>query len=250
MRQLRILCLMILLFPLLGLPRPAVSEPVFSPGEKKAIEEIIAEYLRSNPEIIAEAIRILRRKQVAEEESRRRQAVVRNRQKLEHDPGSPVAGNPNGDVTIVEFFDYRCPYCKAVAPAIRRLVEEDGKIRLVYKEWPILGPESEYASRAALAAARQGKYLAFHEKVIGQKQVTEESVQQAARELGLDLQRLRRDMYGPEVEKQLQDTARLADELGISGTPAFVIGDHLIPGMASSATLRALIERARRKGAS
>jgi len=240
-----------LLLAMLAVPAGIVGagEPVFDAREEQAIRDILANYLRQNPEIIVEAIQILRQRQARAESDQRRQAILRLRDRLERDPGSPVGGNPEGDVTIVEFFDYRCPYCKRVAATVRELLERDGNIRLVYKEWPILGADSEFAARAALAAHRQGKYPEFHEKVMGEKRVDEASVLAAARALGLDIPRLRADMRSPETEAQLAANMELASRLGITGTPAFVIGEELIPGMADRATLEQLVARAR-EGAS
>ncbi len=247
MRRLALL-LGLLLATLAAAPAEA-GEPAFDAHEEQAIRDIVADYLRRNPEIIVEAIQILRQRQLRAEDDQRRRTIARLRERLERDPNSPVGGNPEGDVTIVEFFDYRCPYCKRVAPTVRELLERDGNIRLVYKEWPILGPDSEFAARAALAAREQGKYLEFHDRIMAQRRVDEESVLAAARELGLDIERLRADMRAPETEAHLAETMELAEQLGITGTPAFVIGEELIPGMADLATLEQLVARAR-EGAS
>lgn len=248
MRRLALL-LALLLATFAGRLPAAAGEPVFEAREEQAIRDIVADYLRQNPEIILEAVRILRERQARAESAEVRRTIRQLRDRLERDPNSPVGGNPDGDVTIVEFFDYRCPYCKRVAPTVRELLERDGNIRMVYKEWPILGPDSEFAARAALAARKQGRYLELHERLMGSKRVDEESVMAAARELGLDLERLRADMRAPETEAHLAATMELANRLGITGTPAFVVGEELIPGMASRATLEKLVARAR-EGAS
>ncbi|HFA59675.1 MAG TPA: DsbA family protein [Rhodospirillales bacterium] len=248
MRRLALL-LALLLATFVGRLPAAAGEPVFDAREEQAIRDIVADYLRQNPEIILEAVRILRERQARAESAEVRRTIRQLRDRLERDPNSPVGGNPDGDVTIVEFFDYRCPYCKRVAPTVRELLERDGNIRMVYKEWPILGPDSEFAARAALAARKQGRYLELHERLMGSKRVDEESVMAAARELGLDLERLRADMRAPETEAHLAATMELANRLGITGTPAFVVGEELIPGMASRATLEKLVARAR-EGAS
>ncbi len=146
---------------------------------------------------------------------------------------------------MVEFFDYRCPYCKKVADDVDKLVEADDRLKVVYKEWPILGPESVVAARAALAARKQNAYLPLHRKVMAMREVTEASVMTAAEELGLDLDQLRADMNTPEVEDHLKETMRLSRELGIDGTPAFVIGDELVPGAVSLDQLQALVAKAR-----
>ena len=205
-------------------------EAVFDEREKEAIESIVTEYLLDNPEIIMRVLLVLQEREQAAKQAQEMTALSAHRDALERDPNSPTAGNPDADVTIVEFFDYRCPYCKRVGPLVRRLREEDDHVRIVYKEWPILGPESLFAARAALSAHAQGKYLEFHEKVMGQRQVTEASVLEAANEIGLDMERFRGDMDSPKVRDQIRQTMELARSLGLSGTPAFVIGNRLIRG--------------------
>lgn len=224
----------------------ASSHSAFDARETAEIEKIIEEYLQAHPEIVLEAIRKLQQRQrLAEAEQSRRQIALRS-QSLHHDPDSPVGGNPEGDVTIVEFFDYRCPYCKAVVPQIAELLEEDAEIRFVYKEWPILGEESVFAARVALAARNQGKYLEIHDRLMTMSsQLDEERVLGAARYLGLDLEKLRVDMEAEEIMDALGRNAELAAALGITGTPAFVIGDVLVPGAVSLSELRDLVEESR-----
>jgi protein-disulfide isomerase len=217
----------------------------FDDVEREAIEGIIADYILENPEIIYRAIQVLQERQQAAQAKAARLALETNREALERDPNSPVGGNPDGDVTVVEFFDYRCPYCKRVAPDVERLTAEDDDVRLVYKEWPILGPESVFAARAALAAREQGRYQDFHDRVMGLREVTEASVTAVAEDLDLDLERLREDMAAPEVQAHLDETARLARELGITGTPAFVIGDEVVPGAAGYDALSGMVGAAR-----
>lgn len=217
----------------------------FDGAEREAIEGIIADYILENPEIIYRALQVLQERQQAAQAEQARLALETHRDALERDPNSPVGGNPEGDVTVVEFFDYRCPYCKRVAPDVERLTTEDDEVRLVYKEWPILGPESVFAARAALAAREQGRYLDLHDRLMGLREVTEKSVMAVARDLGLDLERLREDMAAPEIDAHLQATARLAEALGITGTPAFVIGDEIVPGAANYGALSGMVEAAR-----
>jgi protein-disulfide isomerase len=224
---------------------------VFDAEQTRAIERITREYILKNPEILIEAGKILEARRKVAEQERKRTALAANRDDLENDPGSPVGGHPEGSVTIVEFFDYRCPYCKAVAPRLARLLEQDRDIRFVYKEWPILGPASEYAANVALAAWKQdqSKYEAFHTALMTVKgQLTEDTVLQTARELGLDVDRLRSDMRSPEIVAIIDRNMALARSLGITGTPTFVIGDTLVPGAASLAQLKALVEQARQGG--
>mgnify|MGYP001825410141 CR=1 FL=1 len=218
---------------------------IFDERETKAIESVVTDYLIENPEIIMRALQVLQEREQEAEAEQARLAMAAYRDQMENDPASPVGGNPQGDVTIVEFFDYRCTYCKAVAPDVAKLLESDGNIRMVYKEWPILGPESEFASRAALAAHMQDKYFEFHDVVMSQKQVNEASVISAAEELGIDIGRLRADMDAPEVKEQISATMSLANAIGINGTPAFAIGDQLARGAISLSQMRELVDQAR-----
>lgn len=162
------------------------------------------------------------------------------------DPTSPVGWNDDGDITIVEFFDYQCPYCKAVVPTLAQLKKEDEGIRYVYKEWPILGPVSEVAARAALAAEQQGRYEPFHEALMSLPgKFKEADIMKVAESVGLDVARLRRDMIAPEIQEALARTRALATALGITGTPAFIIGDNIVPGAVDINRLKALIKQAR-----
>ena len=159
---------------------------------------------------------------------------------------SPVSGNPKGDVTLVEFFDYQCGYCKQSLKPVRDLLETDRQLRVVWKEFPILGPVSRFAARVAMASKKQGRYLEFHGAVMGSRgKLTEDRVMAIAGSVGLDIQRLRRDMEDPAIENYLDETIRLARVLGIRGTPAFVIGDTLVPGVVGGARLKEFIAKAR-----
>ena len=164
------------------------------------------------------------------------------------DPDTPVLGNPKGDVALVEFFDYRCPYCKQVEPSLEALLGEDRQLRLVLKEFPVLGPESVTAARAALAARKQGKYDALHRALMALKgQIDETTVLNSAAAVGLDVGQLKRDMAAPEIDAQLQKNSKLADALDIHGTPGFVVGDEIVPGAIGLNELKQLIEAARHK---
>lgn len=172
--------------------------------------------------------------------------IAARRDEIYNDPEAPVGGNPQGDVTIVEFFDYNCPYCRQVASVLDELVQTDPNIRLVYKEFPILGPNSTFAARAALAARKQGKYLEFHSALMmGRRVADEAAVLEFARIAGLDIDRLKADMEDPAIGAILERNLSLADALHISGTPAFVIADEIYPGAAELADFQRLIAAAR-----
>jgi len=213
--------------------------------DRKVMEEMIRDYLLKNPEVIEEAIGVLRAKRQEEERKRAEAAIVRNGEVLRSHPLSPVSGNAEGDVTVVEFFDYRCGYCKRALPAMTALLEEDPNVRVVWKEFPILGPVSDFAARAAMAADRQGKYYRFHLALMQEPELTEGKVLEIAGEVGIDTERLRRGMEDPTIRAYLDETRALAQEIGISGTPAFVIGGTLVPGVVDAARMKELVAAVR-----
>jgi protein-disulfide isomerase len=222
---------------------PMASQPAAQLDE---FEQRVRDYLLNNPEVLLEAMEVLQERQRVAEAEIVQKAIVARRDEILNDPTAPVGGNEAGDVTLVEFFDYNCPYCRRVAPTVARLEKADPGLRVVYKEFPILGPGSDFAARAALASQRQGKYFAFHNALMqADGNVTEETVIEIAREVGLDTERLGADMQDPAIDAAIARNRQLASALGINGTPAFVIGDHIVPGAVDLATLQGLVVRAR-----
>jgi protein-disulfide isomerase len=235
-----------LTFGLLLAVAPARAAEDLTARQKQQVEELLRELLIKNPEILVEALEEYQRRQKADGRARARQALVDNREQIFNDPASPVGGNPNGDVTLVEFFDYQCGYCKAVVERVAGTVAKDKNIRWVFKEFPILGPVSVYASRAALAAHRQDKYQELHLAMMRSRgKLTEKKVLRFAAEAGLDVARLEADMKTPEIATLIARNMDLAEALNIRGTPAFVIGDVVVPGAIDAATLNRLIAAAR-----
>ena len=217
--------------------------------DRDAVRKIVKEYLLEHPEIIEDAIRVLQARRESQERDRVQASLRQHGEALRAHPMSPVSGNPNGDVTLVEFFDYQCGFCKRSLKPVMDLLETDKRLRIVWKEFPILGPVSRFAARAAMASVKQGLYLEFHVAVMGSRgRLTEQRVMDIAGDVGLDVQRLRRDMEDPDIEGYLDETIRLARTLGINGTPAFVIGDTLVPGAVGHARLKELIGKARSGG--
>lgn len=203
-------------------------------------------YLLDNPEVIIEAVQGLEARRAAAEQTEAQAVIATRADEIFQDPASPVGGNPEGDVTMVEFFDYNCPYCRRVAPVMMDVEAADPELRIVYKEFPILGPGSDFAARAALAAHRQERYIAFHQalmRIAGK--VDEDAVLATAAELGLDVDRLKSDMEDPEIQAAIDRNLALAVALRINGTPGFVIGDEILRGAADFETLQGFIERAR-----
>src|SRR3989440_8812064 len=230
------------------LPQHPASAADFTPEQRKAIESIIREYLTKNPEVMLDALEAAKDKLSKEAHDKAGANLVARRQELFEDPASPIAGNPKGDVSVVEFFDYRCPYCKQVEPSLEALLGEDRQLRLVYKEFPVLGPESVTASKAALAARKQGKYDAFHRAMMTLKgQINDTAVYKTAESVGVDVDRLKRDMAAPEIARALKANTELADALDIRGTPGFIVGNEIVPGAIDLASLKQLIATARKK---
>lgn len=225
------------------------AETPFDAKQVEAIQEILADYIRTNPEIILEALRTLEERQRAETEERRKVALAGLGDHLAENPLTPVAGNPKGDVTIVEFFDYNCGFCRTVVDRLLTVAEEDGNVRLIFVEFPILHETSTFAARAALAATRQGKYMEFHTALMKSRgRLATEDIERIAGEVGLDWTRLQKDMADPAIQQTLQQNREIAQSLDVRGTPAFIIGQEFVPGAIEAETLRDLIVRARKAG--
>jgi protein-disulfide isomerase len=231
-------------------PRLSMAqEGAAAAAELEPFEQRVRDYLLSHPEVIMEALQVLQERQRVAEAEELRQAIARRSDELLHDPAAPVGGNPSGDVTLVEFFDYNCPYCRQVAPTVTELVGADPDLRVVYKEFPILGPGSTFAARAALAARQQERYEPFHEAMMeAEGALDERRVLEIARAVGIDLARLRQDMADPAIEQAIARNLELAAALGITGTPSFVIGEQIVPGAVDRRTLEGLIAQLRRRG--
>jgi protein-disulfide isomerase len=221
-----------------------------SPAQRQAVEDAVGDYLRKHPEIVVEAINILRQREQVSEAAQTRNVIAARGPELFNDSSTPVGGNPDGDVTLVEFFDYRCGYCKRVFPTVKKLIEDDGNIRFVYKEFPILGPASVYAARAALASREQGKYQEFHDALMTAKgALTEDKVLRIAESADLDRAALLEAMSRNEAEydRVFAKNRELAQALKINGTPAFVAGDTVVRGAADYNSMKTVIAQARSK---
>jgi protein-disulfide isomerase len=209
----------------------ALGGAAFSDGQRKAIEAIIKDYLLANPEVMLEVNNVLEAKMDKIQSERMAVAVKENADDLFRPATSPIAGNAKGDVTMIEFFDYNCGYCKKAFSDVAQAIEKDKQIKVVLKEFPILSKGSEEASRVALAAKMQGKYWEFHRAMLeSQGQANEAAALRVAEKLGLDMVRIKKDMASPEVKKEIDDTRKLATKMGIQGTPHFIVGDRIIPG--------------------
>ena len=207
------------------------------------MEHAIDRYLNAHPEVIARALNTLEVKRQTEERDRIKTAMANQQQELLHDPSSPVSGNPTGAVTVVEFFDYQCGYCKQVAGAVTQLQRDISDVRIVYKDFPILGEASELAARAALASRVQGRHQAFHEALLTtMTDLTQDEILRIAQQTGLDTKKLLADMGNPEWTAIIARNRNLASALGIAGTPAFVVGAEVHRGALDLNTLKALVK--------
>ena len=229
-------------------PGAAASAPTVATHDLPvdAIRQIVRDYLLEHPELLVEVQQALRVKQEAEQEEQTRQAIERLHDKIFADPEAPVAGNPAGAIALVEFFDYRCGYCRRVKPTLETLLAENDDVRIVFKEFPILGPESTLAARAALASRAQGLYEPFHWALMGADGPFDlDHILTVARSVGLDDERLVLDMEDPALDALIEQNAVLASNLGVRGTPAFVIGDRMIRGALPLERFRIAIADAR-----
>ncbi len=249
MKLIRRLPLVALLGLTLAAGSPLAQADTFDEGARDEIREIVREYLLENPDVVLEALREMERRAAAQQEEERQQAMAALRSQIFADPMTPVSGNPDGDVTVVEFFDYQCGFCKRMLPAMMSVLENDPNVRVVWKELPILGEVSRFAAEAAMAAAKQDKYLEFHTAVMGHRgRLSEEAVLQRAQSVGIDIDQLAIDMKSDEIKAHLDANLELARSLNIGGTPAMIIGDKLVPGAISNEQIVALIEEVRAGG--
>lgn len=211
----------------------------------EAIEDIVRDYLIENPDVVYEALQELRRRQEEAQQQQQLSYLSDMRQEMEQGAFTGIGGNPDGDVTLVEFFDYRCSFCRRMIPALKQLLEDDGNIRLVFKELPVLGPDSVRAAKASMASQFQNRYEDYHFALMNAQDLSEDNLVAMAENLGMDGDQLRIDMEDPAIDAAINANYALARGLGIEGTPAFVIGDELAPGAVPMTELVQLVENAR-----
>lgn len=230
-----------------GIASAADAKSTFSAAQKDEIRQMVREYLIEHPEVLNEAIDAMQAKETKAKDTKRNTVVAARKQEIFNPGEATIIGNAKGDVTVVEFFDYNCGYCKSMFQAIMETLKDDPKVRLVLKELPILGPSSVTASRAALAARKQGKYREMHLALLSHKgALSDESIMGAAKGAGLDVKKLEADMKDPEIQAIIAKNRNLADELGIDGTPALFIGGEFVPGAIQKDHLMELIADARK----
>ncbi len=245
-------CFLVAFFASANLPKTTQAQtinaiennPSLSAQQRKQVKEIIREYLQKNPKDIIQSIQTMREKQKNKAKNLSQKNIDIYKQQIISDPTSPIAGNPKGDVTIVEFFDYSCGYCKKIFPNLKRLILEDKNIRFVFKELPILSPQSELAARAALAAWRQDKkkYMVIHSEFMNLRgRFSEARILRIAKSNGLDIIQLKKDMRSSSMNDTIAQNRQLAQKLNITGTPGFIIGNNIIPGAVELETLKKII---------
>lgn len=228
-------------------PMRAGSASADLPADRTALGKSIREYLLANPEVLVEAMQELERKQDSQRDAVAQKGVKENQNELYSDADSPVGGNPNGDVVMVEFNDYQCPYCKRAHQVVKSVTGADGKVKIIYKDLPILGEASRIAALAALAAIKQGKHLALHNALMEfTGKLDRDKILEIASSVGLDRAQLEKDMEDPKLKQIIERNMMLASALGIRGTPAFVVGKQFVPGAIDAATLKQLIADARK----
>lgn len=235
-----------------ALPAAALAQaPSFSEAQRDEIRRIIKDYLVSHPEVLQEVVGELEKRQARADAERSKAAVAQHRDELFQSPRQVTLGNPQGDVTLVEFFDYNCGYCKRALGDMMELLKTDPNLKIVLKEFPVLGPGSLEAAQVAVAMRMQDKsgkkYLDFHQKLLsGRGQVDKARALAAAKEAGADMARLEKDLTNPEVRATLDESMKLAEALGINGTPSYVIGDTMVPGAVGLKTLQEQVQNARK----
>ena len=229
-------------------PALAQEQSSFEPEKVDAIEEIVRQYLLEHPEVVIDAIREYQERERIAQEEGKSEALEANLAQLWSDPDSPILGNPDGDVVLVEFFDYRCPYCKVTAPRLQALIKEDPNLKVIMKEFPILSPQSLEGAKAAIAAAKQGKYEDFHFALMQNPgDLGERHLRRIAKQVGADPDLLIEEMASVEIAQAIERNRSLGRAIGVTGTPAMFIGRTLIPGAVELDRLRELVAATRRE---
>lgn len=233
------------LFLLAGFAAPALGAENFTAAQREEIQSVIREYLSENPELVIEAIESYRGKMEAKMEQEATANIGKHNAFLT-EADAPAAGNPKGDVTVVEFFDYNCGYCKQAYRDINNILKEDKNVRFVFHEMPILGPTSLTASRWALAAHKQGKYFEYHAALMGHNgNKSDAELEKLAKTVGLDTEKMKKDANSEEVKAMIEKSLAVSRDLGVQGTPAFVVEGKMIRGYVGEEGMKNAIKIAR-----
>jgi protein-disulfide isomerase len=228
---------------------PAATANDTEQPARAVIEKIVREYILQHPEVLLESVQQYQERLRTAQKERTKEALNAKLTDLQQDPSSPVAGAPGG-ATVVEFFDYRCGFCKKAESTMAKLIVDHPDVLFVFKEFPILGPDSLVAAKAALAAHKQGAYVKFHQALMTLPgPITMETIEQLAAKQGLDIVKLKKDMESPAVGATLERNRQLAQQVGVTATPTFVVNSELIPGAVDTPALEKLIAQAKLHGA-
>jgi len=221
----------------------------FTPQQNEQIQKMIQEYLLKNPQDLREAIIGLQAYELTQQQKAARMALVTEEKSLYGSSVSYVGGNPNGDVTLIEFFDYNCGFCRRSMKDLMTLIDTDPNLKVIFKEFPILGEGSFFAARAAVASMKQGKYVEFHMAMMQIRGTADKkNVLEIAEEVGLDVRKLVTEMQAPYITEEINDVLRVASAIGVNGTPAYIVGDSVISGAVGLAELRRQISEVRKSG--
>ena len=234
----------------LAIAAPPARAQSFSDTQRGEIERVVKDYLVAHPEVLQEVLSELEKRQSDADAAKHRDGVKQYSQSLFYSPRQVTIGNRQGDVTLVEFFDYNCGYCKRALADMLNLMKEDAKLRVVLKEFPVLGPGSVEAAQVAVAVRMQDptgkKYLEFHQKLLGGRGPADRAHALAvAKDIGLDMARIEKDMAGDEAKATLEENMHIAEALGLNGTPSYVIGTEVVVGAVGLAALREKVGTAR-----
>lgn len=226
----------------------AADAAALTEAQKAAVEDVVRELLtKKEPDIIIKAAQELQKKEEAESATKAEKALESYKDQVFKDPHAPVGGNLKGDVTVVEFFDYQCHYCKLALTAVEKLLKEDKNLKIIYKEYPVLGPDSVEAAKISLAAAKQGKFSEMHQALLTTKEhLSGDGLMEVAKKAGLDTAKLKKDMASEEFAKWIEENQKVGMEIGARGTPTFVIGSKVYPGALPYEKLKSLVEEARK----
>lgn len=224
------------------------GSPSFTAAQRDAIGSIVREYLLKNPEVLVEVSAELEKRRKAEEAGKQISVLKDEKKLIFRSPHDFVLGNPDGDVTVVEYFDYNCGWCKRALDEVVKLTKDDKNVRIVMKEFPIFGKHSTFAAKAALASIKQKKYWEFHTALMKQKQVTSENTIEIAKRVGIDVEALKQEMQKPEYVRVIEENTRVAQALGMQGTPGFVVDSRVSFGYVPADGLKKMVSEVRKEG--
>lgn len=235
----------VLTLALISLSAAQAEDAALTDFQKKDVISVLEQHLKDNPKLVIDAIEAYQEQERLAAEEKSQKSIEENLSQLS-EADLPFVGNKDGDVTVVEFFDYNCGYCKRAVPDIRTIIKDDKNVRFVFKEMPILGPSSRTAAQYALAAHKQGQYFEYHAALMEHRGPKDEAtLEKLAKDLGLDPEQMRNDANSPEVDRDIEDSINLAGEIGIRGTPAFIVNGKLFRGYLGREGLKLEIENAR-----